>query len=82
MKIIKASVDLKTWCYKTTCTNCASQLEVESFDIRYARNNSKSYYYVCELCGAHQIIKNTDVPAIVQADIKKHRSDPSRSMWD
>ncbi len=76
MKIIKASVDLKTWCHELTCNKCQSKLGIEAKDLRYKWTTSGCYYFVCELCTNWQYMKDAEVPAIVGADVRKHRSDP------
>lgn len=76
MKVIKASVDLITWCFETKCPTCNSEIGVEAKDLRYKWTTSGCYYYVCELCNTRHYMKNADVPPIVEADIIKHRSDP------
>lgn len=76
MKIIKASVDLKTWCFETKCEKCKSDIGIEATDLRYKWSMHGCYYFVCELCNTRQTMKDADVPPIVKADVEKHRSDP------
>lgn len=76
MKVIKASVDLTTWCFEFTCKNCKSIVGVEATDIRYKWDKSYCYYHVCCLCNVRQYIGDNNIPEIVKADVKKHRSDP------
>lgn len=76
MKIIKASVDLKTWCHELSCNNCKSVISIEATDLRNKWSREGSYYFICVLCNQWQYMKNADVPEIVKADVNKHRSDP------
>jgi len=76
MKIIKPSIDLDTWVFETKCPTCKSDIGIEAIDLRYKWNTSGCYYYVCELCNTRHLMKDVDVPPIVEADVKKHRSDP------
>lgn len=70
MKVIKASVDLKTWTLPITCTKCSSDLEVCAKDIRY---DYPKYLVTCCLCEAVNEIPHKSVPEIVQTDVCKHR---------
>lgn len=80
MKVIKASVDLKTWCLKHTCDKCKSELEICASDIRYSYD--RGYYAICVLCSNVMTIKKDEVPEIVKADVDKHRRDKSYSSFD
>ena len=77
MKVIKASVDLKTWCLQKDCPYCASVIEIEATDLRYHWSNNSCYYYICILCNKKSYLKDDEVPEIVKADILNNRRDPT-----
>lgn len=82
MKVIKASIDLKTWSSKQTCPNCLSEIGVEAEDIRYFWTQNGGYYYICCLCDHREYLKEKEVPEIVKADVLKSRRDPTYSRDD
>lgn len=76
MKVIRPSIDLETWCHEMDCEKCKSRIGIEAIDLRYKWSQSGCYYFVCVLCNSRQSMKDAEVPAIVRADVEKHRSDP------
>lgn len=76
MKIIHASIDLKTWCHELNCDKCKSKLGIEAQDLRHKWSTKGCYYFICELCKNWQYMKDAEVPPIVSADVREHRSDP------
>ncbi len=89
MKIIKKQ-DVSGWNYKYTCSNCESELEVESSDLTYKHYTSMdqrepsydSFSVSCLVCGQSHIVPGKNIPKLIQIEAKKRSSSGSGGYFD
>lgn len=87
MKVIKKQ-DTTNWSYKHNCSNCESELEVESRDVVYyfysscdpRESSYASYQASCAVCQKTFTIPSAKIPKLIQLEAKKrYESRPSSS---
>lgn len=89
MKVIKKA-DVSDWTYKHTCTNCESELEVESKDLIHHHYSGDmrepsydSFNASCVVCNQTFTVPSAKIPKLIQLDAKGRSSrSSSGSYWD
>lgn len=87
MKILKKQ-DVSGWTVKHTCSNCESELEVESKDLIYSHYDGdmrepgyESYNAACAVCSQQFNVPTTKIPKLIQIEAKS-RNQRSGSYFD
>lgn len=84
MKVIKKE-DISNWTYKYTCSNCDSELEVESGDLKYTRHDGDmrepgydKYTANCAVCSNMFTILESKIPKLIKLAAKNKSSSSPR----
>lgn len=77
MKVVKRT-DVSKWSYKHICSNCDSELEVETKDLKHHYYDGDmrepgydSFTAECAVCSQQFTIPSNKIPKLIQVEAKK-----------